>query len=337
MSSSVEPQAEPQEPTETLASAPFDDSRADFILRSNNGVDFRVFKIILSQASPIFTDMFNIPQPASEELPAQCPVVTLSEDSKSLDFALRHIYPIETPTEVELPDACILIEFARKYQVKALRPVVARSLTDSIENDPAGVYAIAVTYGEADIAIKAARSSLSRPISRLQPSKLQLQCATAALYGELIQYHIACGEAASAVATERHWFPWTIGDMDWCPFVLDVPDEKPICLSCATQDAIDEPSDPCPLGTPVLTRIGPRCVWKYLYRSALVLAHHPSAEAVTAEGFVLKSLDCPNCPRRIREDMLEFSNVFGTIIKEAVEEVSVSHYLQLHVVSDTAS
>jgi BTB/POZ domain len=346
MPSSVE-QIEPQGSAETLASAPFDDTRADLILRSNDRVDFRVFKIILSQASPIFTDMFNIPPPAPEELPVQCQVVTLSEDSKSLDIALRHIYPIDTPTEVELPDACVLIEFARKYQVKALGPVVARSLTDAIENDPAGVYAIAVTYGEVDIAIKAARSSLSRPISHLQPSKLQLPCTTAALYGELIQYHIGCGEVASGIATNRDWFPLKIGGREWCPF-LDSPymlDEWLDCMSCATQDAIDEPeieprymdSDPYPVGTYESTRVGPRCVWKYLYRSALVLARHPSAEAVTAEGFVLRSLDCPKCPRRILDDMLEFSNVFRTAIKEAIEKVSVSRYPQSYVVCDAAS
>ncbi|KAI0255772.1 hypothetical protein BJV78DRAFT_1107957, partial [Lactifluus subvellereus] len=185
--------------------APFDDTRADVILRSSDGVNFRVFKIILSLASPIFADMFSIPQPPSNEFHTEPSVVVLSEDSKTLDFVLRHLYPVEHPTEIELRDACTLIEFARKYQVKVLEPVVARSLMNAIESDPTGVYAIAVTYGEADIAIMAARSSLKRPISHLEPP--QLQCATAALYGELIRYHIACGEAASAVTSKRGWFP----------------------------------------------------------------------------------------------------------------------------------
>ncbi|KAI0255773.1 hypothetical protein BJV78DRAFT_1173209 [Lactifluus subvellereus] len=200
-----------QQSPEPLANAPFDDTRADVILRSSDGVNFRVFKIILSLASPIFADMFSIPQPTPNEFHTEPPVVTLSEDSKTLDFALRHLYPVEHPTEIELRDACTLIEFARKYQVKALGPVIARSLTDAIESDPTGVYATAVTYGEADIAIKAARSSLKRPISHLKPS--QLQCATAVLYGELIRYHIACGEAASAVTSQREWFPCEIGGM----------------------------------------------------------------------------------------------------------------------------
>jgi hypothetical protein len=158
---------------ETLVDAPFYDTRADVILRSSDGVDFRVFRIILSLASPIFADMFSIPQPPANELHAGPPVVAISEDSKALDFVLRHLYPVEHPTEIKLRDACILIEFARKYEVKALGPVVARSFMDAIESDPTGVYAIAVTYEEADIAIRAARSSLKRPISHLEPSQLQ--------------------------------------------------------------------------------------------------------------------------------------------------------------------
>ena len=334
MSTSSKSQTSP----ETLANAPFDDARADVILRSSDGVDFRVFKIILSLASPIFADMISIPQPAASEFHAGPQVVTLSEDSKALDLVLRHLYPMEHPTEIELRDACILIEFARKYQVKALGPVVARSLTDAVERDPAGVYAIAVTYGEVDIAIRAARSSLKRPISHLEPS--QLQCATAVLYGELIQYHIACGDAASAVTSEREWFPSTIDGNDWCPRLP--PDHRvnydfdtlyPFCTVCITEDAICRARDQNAEMYPdsANSRYGPRCLWNYLYRSALALARHPTAEAVATEEFILESLDCFSCRFSTRSDMVEFSKIFATEIESAVEGVSVLlRRLQLH-------
>ncbi|KAI0255769.1 hypothetical protein BJV78DRAFT_1173189 [Lactifluus subvellereus] len=325
-----------QQSPETLANAPFDDTRADVILRSSDGVDFRVFKIILSLASPIFADMFSIPQPVPNGSHAEPPVVTLSEDSKTLDFVLRHLYPVEHPKEIELRDACTLIEFARKYQVKVLGHVVARSLTDAIESDPTGVYAIAVTYGEADIAIKAARSSLKRPISHLKPS--QLQCATAVLYGELIQYHIACGEAASAVTSQREWFPCEIDGYEWCP--VGSPEDRyqyadpmiPICKTCVTQDVIWAQHDTCDLDRfsfeYAMKRYGPRCVWNYLHRSALVLARHPTAEAVATEAFLMVSLDCPNCPSGTRKDMLEFIEIFATEIENAVEGVPLPNSLR---------
>jgi hypothetical protein len=92
------------------AGAPFDDAWADLILRSSDGVPFRVFKIILSLASPIFTDMFSIPPPVSQQSDDQIPMVDLSEHSKVLDVALCHIYPIRSPdnhTSGPLPCKCL--------------------------------------------------------------------------------------------------------------------------------------------------------------------------------------------------------------------------------------
>ena len=70
-------------------------------------------------------------------------------------------------------------------------------------------------------------------------------------------------------------------------------------------------------------RSGPQCLWTYLYRSALVLAHHPTAEAVNADDFVLKACDCTQCPSETRRQMLEPSGVFGREVKKAVERVSM--------------
>ena len=53
--------------SEELAKAPFDDLQADLILQSSDKVHFRVFKPILSIASPIFKDMFSIPSPPSQK------------------------------------------------------------------------------------------------------------------------------------------------------------------------------------------------------------------------------------------------------------------------------
>ena len=75
------------------ASAPFNDTRADIILRTSDGMNFHVFNIILSLASPIFIDMFKTSHPA---FGCKLPIVTISEDSKTLDLALRHLYPVKS-------------------------------------------------------------------------------------------------------------------------------------------------------------------------------------------------------------------------------------------------
>jgi hypothetical protein len=117
-----------------------------------------------------------------------------------------------------------LAEFADKYQVEALEEVVAKHLENTIPSDPVGVYIIAVTYGYKDIGEAAARASLNIPFSELQPQDLQY--APAEL--ELLRYHVACGEAASAVASNLTCFPLNLSKIG---LTIDV------CASCRTRDS----------------------------------------------------------------------------------------------------
>ncbi|KAI6023597.1 hypothetical protein PISMIDRAFT_18795 [Pisolithus microcarpus 441] len=68
---------------------PFDHAKADVILRSSDGVDFRVFELFLSLASPFFETLFDLPQPsqaanADTEIEDGLPVFPVSEGSKTL-------------------------------------------------------------------------------------------------------------------------------------------------------------------------------------------------------------------------------------------------------------
>ncbi|KAI0255776.1 hypothetical protein BJV78DRAFT_572491 [Lactifluus subvellereus] len=301
--------------TPNLAKAPFDDSRADIILRSSDDVNFRVFKIILSLASPVFAQMFSTPQSASHKPADELPVVTISEDSQALDLALRHCYPTRSPELVELKDAHILLEFAHKYQVDALCPSLTRYLTSTIERDPVSVYALATKYQYKDVAIAAARSCLKLPVSRLRSGVLH--CITGEEYRTLVEYHTSCGAAASAIALERKWFP--LGNKLYSIVPTKLGSDSG-CTSCMMRDFLSD-MPPTSSGPFTFSKSAPRFLWSYLHRSALVLAHHPSAEAVTAEAFVLKHLDCAVCLTNKRADMLEFSRVFATEIIKAIEKI----------------
>jgi hypothetical protein len=302
---------------EKLAEAPFDDAQADIVLQSSDKVHFRVFRIILSLASPIFSDMFNIPSPPSQKPLDEVHVVHLSEHSTALDVALRHIYPVGPPLKADsLHYASILAEFARKFEVDALYKPITAYLRDSVESDPVGVYAIAATYGYKDIGAIAARSCLNLPFSGLQSP--YMRCATAENIAELVRYHVACGEAASGLASsDRTWF-------------LSLSKNKIFarsgagCRGCSMLDFIPHTSEGDDEEFLEKRSSGPRCLWNYLYRSALVLAHHPTAEAVTTEAFVLKSNDCTSCAQYLRGDMLEIGAVLGREIKNAVQRVSLS-------------
>jgi len=302
----------PPKSQETAAQAPFDDTRADLILRSSDGVHFHVFKIILSLASPIFADMFSIPSPESRDSPDEVQVVPVSERSGALDLALRHLYPIPIHDAVPLPDAGILAEFAHKYQVDALQKTITQYLTENVELDPVGVYVIAVTYGYKSIGARAARSCLNVPFSRLQSPCLQY--ATAEHHVELLNYHVACGDAASAVASGRTWFPLFDGQSGNL-FTTGYNNAGGNgCSSCNTQDSIDGTS------TASGKRFGPLGLWNYLHRSAVILTRHPAAAAVTSEDFVPK-FHCSLCPWYTRRNMLVLSEAFGGEIKRVIEQV----------------
>ena len=348
---------EPSQPQVASAKTPFDDARADLILRSSDGVHFRVFKIILSLASPIFADMFSIPPPASKQSDDEIQVVDLSEHSKVLDVALRHLYPIRSPDMITLRDTSILAEFARKYQVDALEKFITRYLAENVEQDPVGVYAIAATYGHKDVGAKAARSCQRLPFSRLQSP--YVPCATAELHAELLRYHAACGEAASAITSEREWFSSLGPNLNMDSNFKSSHSHKRgggYPCSCIMQDFIKQTSTsngagsqatplPVYIGFPTeeivsqspANRYGPQCLWNYLYRSALVLAHHPAAEAVNKEDFILKAYDCTSCPSETRRQMLELSVILGREVKKAVERVSIPLYPLSHVCDSRSS
>jgi len=334
-SQSPDSESKPPEPEQVeCAEAPFNEAQADLILRSSDvvPVHFRVFKNILSLASPVFADMFSIPSPSppSEKPHDEVQVVPLSEHSTVLDMALRHIYPVQrTPKADTLHCASILAEFSRKYQVEALYPFITWYLKDSIENDPVGVYAIAVTYGYDDIGADAARLCLEIPFSDLQSSYLRY--ATAEHISELFKYHVACGRAASVVASsDRSWFSSLsqLGILapvrgSYCgscrapDFVYRTPSGGSRFHNCNAEDDDKELSE---------KKLGSLCVWNYFHRSALCLAHHPTPKKVTAETFVLQTNDCPTCAPFVRVYMIELSLVFGREIKNAIAKVNLLSY-----------
>src|SRR5258708_1308282 len=298
--------ASPQpEPREQLAEAPFDDTWADLILQSSDKVQFRVFKNIFYLASPVFADMFSIPSPPSEKPHDDAQVVPLSEHSTALDIALRHIYPVRrTPKADTLHYASILAEFSQKYQVEALDQFIIGYLTDGIKHDPVGVYAIAVTYGYNDVGAKAARSCLNLPFSNLQSPYLRY--ATTELLLELLKYHVACGQAASALTSSNR-----------SRSLFSLLAQKGISLP--TPDFVGQTGHRHTTNTESVLR--QQCVWNYFHRSALVLAQHPTPEAITTEEFVLKTNVCPTCAPA-RAHMLELSVVFGREIKKAIKQVN---------------
>ncbi len=88
-----------------MAAAPFDRSDTDFIMRTSDGVEFRVHRLILSMASSMFEGMFSIPKPSALLSDPNIPDISITEDSETIDLYLRICYPLIDP---EVPTLLLL-------------------------------------------------------------------------------------------------------------------------------------------------------------------------------------------------------------------------------------
>jgi len=134
-----------------MSSYQFTADDADIVLRATRCEvprEFRVHKIILSIASSVFKDMFDIPQPVPSTTPVgpAIPVIDVDDDPDDLETFLRMIYPFGPPATPTLDAISRALVIFDKYQVQgsSLQPI--RSLLVSpefLKNDPIRVYSLA--------------------------------------------------------------------------------------------------------------------------------------------------------------------------------------------------
>ena len=161
----------------------FNKPAADTVLRSADGVDFRVKRAILTEASPFFEDMFSLPQPpppppGASETTAEgaegqergqehhaCsePIIPMTEDSRVLHLLLRLCYPIpdQIPLWMTLVDVRGVLDAAIKYDVPVALQTMRRSLLALAPSYPLRVFALACIFGFAHEARQAAQQYFS--------------------------------------------------------------------------------------------------------------------------------------------------------------------------------
>ncbi|KAJ7785028.1 hypothetical protein DFH07DRAFT_2610 [Mycena maculata] len=173
---------------------PFSESTTDLILRSSDGIDFHVYRVVLCLASSVFRDMVGLAQPEDENMPT----VRMAESGVVLDRILRFWYPGSEPVVENLGQLREILELLiDKYDVKAVVPVGKQFLRGYIESQPVGVFAVAARHGWEDLAFSAAQESLRLPLrsSSYRPPD-ELKYVSGIIHHSLIQYHYRCGEAA---------------------------------------------------------------------------------------------------------------------------------------------
>lgn len=191
-----------------MAPKPFDHLDADVILRSSDKepVDFRVFKLFLSLASPFFAMIFTLPQPNPpvylDEYEDGKPVIQMSEDKHTLHLLLKFCYPIalvEGPRLSSLQELQSITQAAFKFEMEGVKNFARKALVESrfLESQPLRVFAIACRFGWTTEVKMAARYTLRQPLSNSAYYE-ELVHVTAAAYHRLQQYHKICGEVAQS-------------------------------------------------------------------------------------------------------------------------------------------
>ena len=213
----------------TDAAAPFDHLLADVILRSSDNIDFRVFKLFLSLASPVFETMFDLPQPSEgvapdDETKDGLPVVPVSEDGKTLDALLRFCYPstlAEDPSLENIIFATDVLEVAKKYSLDAIERIVSKAMftPEILETNSLSCFSVARRAGLQEQCMLAAKYSLREPLIPGRFEGIQLISSIDLL--ALLTYHQNCANAVLELQTNLTWIEnhyqqytatsWTVG------------------------------------------------------------------------------------------------------------------------------
>jgi hypothetical protein len=122
----------------------------DVILHATHGTegrDFRVHKVFLSFSSPVFKDMFKIPQPSS---PASngVDIVDVTDPPRALELVLRFVYPfVDSPVINDLTILSEALVVADKYDIEVARSRLRPSFKGLATTEPLRAYAIACRLG----------------------------------------------------------------------------------------------------------------------------------------------------------------------------------------------
>ena len=190
-----------------MAPYDFQASGADAVLRSSNGKEIRVHKIILSFASPVFQGMFGLPQPTGS-LP-QIPTIDVTEFSGILEPFIQYIYPCSPPKVSDVAMWSALYTVADKYQAEgvmdSLRDIL---LPKFLETSPLRVYALASRWGLKEEAKTASAKTLTIDIRKDFPRE-DAEMMGGVACQQLYLFHLTRQEAAQTQITKQPHLPPT--------------------------------------------------------------------------------------------------------------------------------
>ncbi|KAH9967175.1 hypothetical protein BC827DRAFT_572321 [Russula dissimulans] len=292
---------------------PFDDADADIVLRSSDRVEFLVYKVILSKASPFFKTMFSLPQPAMDTPQDSRPIIDLTEDSRALAIVLSAIYPCSTVMAESHPlnDLVAALAMTEKYEMAAA--VSGRLLQDftnavTLCDTPFEAFYAAFSHRLREAARVAARASLKYPLTLDELGEKLPDLNGHALH-TLWKFHRACSSAAAALVIKDRELAWIeLGERCWWFYSSTCHCEK---------------KDKYYLGPEKRPWWGPADWSSYFDSARKALQKRPCSEAVTHREIFDSSISrtkCRECLASIR-GLPEFSRYLGEEVERIVSNV----------------
>ncbi|KDQ50399.1 hypothetical protein JAAARDRAFT_583473 [Jaapia argillacea MUCL 33604] len=300
---------------------PFNSPKADVILRSSDGVDFPMPKLLLSLSSSVFSDMFDLPQTNSDSKPFAnsgdgLPVVDVSEVSHVLEMLLRPCFPWEVPVFSTVKELAEVLQAAEKYGMERIVDSVRKTFTETkyVENHPEEVYALACRFKFKDVARTAAKYTLRKPMpGDYTPA---FEDISGGDIHRLMEYHKTCGNRVVSLVPED-------GTTIECGTIWDS-----VALSCTTST--------CQPSTSLLKR-GPskyderrrtssrtprQWWWSMLHDIRKELQERPLSaawkERATSPEALRKAMECETCrpraPDEVKKMVMDLADKVGNEI-----------------------
>ncbi|KAI0741245.1 hypothetical protein C8Q80DRAFT_1273717 [Daedaleopsis nitida] len=284
------------QPSPRVASWPFKPN-ADVILRTSDQTDFYLFKCILEEVSPVFSDILALPQPTVHPAASEQP-----EDSKGDTDQTRF-----KPASLDILKP--VIAAAHKYQMDEVLLTLEEALKAFAQDAPLRVYAIAVLYGMPDAMHTAARSFLALSSSRANECVDELCHITGKDYYRLLSFRRRCVATLRDSLSDLSWLPaggWTFAH----------------CGSCAYGN----------MHSYALQGFDTRrwiTVWMddHYQRLIAILLERPCSEAVEDQSLCEQALQiatqCNTCRQVVHNDMRLFMEKLRIHVNEKLDTVSL--------------
>jgi hypothetical protein len=176
-----------------VADPPFDDTNADLILISSDGIIFYVHKLLLALVSTAFETTFSLTQ--SQERYDGRPYVSLDDEARKLYLLLSWCDQRCAHRSTDLDDLQCVLELADKYSMDHIVAHVENTMLgmkDAIVSEPLRTFCIAARFRLRPVAHAAAIESLKVPVVEWMVPIPEMNHITASMFARLLQYHKTC-------------------------------------------------------------------------------------------------------------------------------------------------